>query len=414
MNVLIIGAGAAGSVVAKKCAMNKDIFTNIHLASRSVSKCKANQKWIKERLGVDISVSAVDADNVAETVALINQVKPDLVINMALPYQDLAIMDACLETKTHYMDTANYEPIDEAKFEYHWQWAYQERFKEAGIMAILGCGFDPGQTNIYCSYAQKNLFDEIHEIDIIDCNAGDHGKAFATNFNPEINLREVTQNGKYWENGEWVHTEPLEFYKDIDFPAVGEKRGYLLYHEELESLCQNIKGLKRIRFWMTFGDAYITHMEVLQNVGMTRIDPVMHDGKEIVPIQFLKTLLPEPSSLAEGYTGKTSIGCIITGVKDDETKTHFIYNVCDHAKTHKEVEAQAVSYTTGVPPTTGAILIAKGLWNPGPGVWNVEQLDPDPFMEEVAKQGLPWESKELPEGLGDLTQRRAKYDKKVA
>ncbi len=414
MNILIIGAGGAGSVVAKKCAMNKDIFTKIHLASRTVSKCEAIQKDIKKRFGVDITISALDADNVADTVALINKLKPDLVINMALPYQDLAIMDACLETNTNYMDTANYEPIDVAKFEYHWQWAYQDRFKKAGITAILGCGFDPGQTNIYCAYAQKNLFDEIHYIDIIDCNAGDHGQAFATNFNPEINLREVTQKGKYWENGKWIETEPLEFRKMIDYPEVGEKASYLLYHEELESLVQNIKGLKRIRFWMTFGDEYIKHMEVLQNIGMTRIDPVVHNGVEIVPIQFLKTLLPEPSSLADGYTGKTSIGCVITGLKDGKEKTVLIYNVCDHAKTHAEVGAQAVSYTTGVPPVTGAIMMAKGLWGKEPGVWNVEQLDPNPFMEEVAKQGLPWHVKELPAGLGELTERRAKYEKKAA
>lgn len=414
MNVLIIGAGAAGSVVAKKCAMNPEVFENIHLASRTLRKCEANQAWIKERLGIEIGVSEVDADNVPQTVALINKVKPDLVINMALPYQDLNIMDACLETKTHYMDTANYEPLDVAKFEYHWQWAYREKFEQAGITAILGCGFDPGQTNIYCAWAQKNLFDEIHEIDIVDCNAGDHGKAFATNFNPEINLREVTANGRYWENGAWVETQPLEFHKTIDYPEVGEKASYLLYHEELESLVENIKGLRRIRFWMTFGDEYIKHMEVLQNVGMTRIDPVVHDGKEIIPIQFLKTLLPEPSSLADGYTGKTSIGCILTGVKAGQPCTHFVYNVCDHAETHKEVEAQAVSYTTGVPPVTGAIMLAKGLWNPGPGVFNVEELDPDPFMEEVAKQGLPWHQKTLSAGIGELTERRAKYVSKTS
>jgi saccharopine dehydrogenase (NAD+, L-lysine-forming) len=414
MNVLIIGAGGAGSVVAKKCAMNADIFTKIHLASRTVSKCEKIQKDIKQNWGVDITISALDADKVPDTVALINKLKPELVINMALPYQDLTIMDACLETKTNYMDTANYEPIDVAKFEYHWQWAYQDKFKAAGITAILGCGFDPGQTNIYCSYAQKNLFDEIHEIDIIDCNAGDHGQAFATNFNPEINLREVTQKGKYWENGKWIETEPLEFRKMIAYPEVGPKASYLLYHEELESLVQNIKGLKRIRFWMTFGDAYIKHMEVLQNVGMTRIDPVMHNGVEIVPIQFLKTLLPEPSSLAEGYTGKTSIGCIITGIKKGEKRTVLIYNVCDHAKTHAEVQAQAVSYTTGVPPVTGAIMMAKGLWGKEPGVWNVEQLDPNPFMEEVAKQGLPWHVKELNAGIGELTERRDVYAKKNA
>jgi len=412
MNVLIIGAGAAGNVVAKKCAMNRDIFKSIHLASRTLSKCEKIKNECKRFLNEDIEIHQLDADNVAETVVLIKKVKPDLVINMALPYQDLAIMDACLETKVNYMDTANYEPIDEAKFEYHWQWAYQDKFKKAGIVAILGCGFDPGQTNIYCAYAQKNLFDEIHEIDIIDCNAGNHGQAFATNFNPEINLREVTQCGKYWENGKWIETGPLEFRKMIDYPEVGEKASYLLYHEELESLVQNIKGLKRIRFWMTFGDEYIKHMEVLQNVGMTRIDPVIHNGVEIVPIQFLKTLLPEPSSLAENYTGKTSIGCIMTGVKGGKKKTILIYNVCDHAQTHKEVQAQAVSYTTGVPPVTGAIMLAKGFWGKEPGVWNVEQLDPDPFMAEVAKQGLPWHVKELKEGLGELTERRK--DKKAA
>lgn len=414
MNVLIIGAGGAGSVVAKKCAMNAEVFTKIHLASRTVSKCETIRQSIQKQFGVDITTSALDADNIPDTVALIEDIKPDLVINMALPYQDLAIMEACLETKVHYMDTANYEPIDEAKFEYHWQWAYQDKFKEAGITAILGCGFDPGQTNIYCAYAQKNLFDEMHEIDIVDCNAGDHGQAFATNFNPEINLREVTQKGKYWENGEWIETEPLEYRKMIDYPEVGEKASYLLYHEELESLVQNIKGLKRIRFWMTFGDEYIKHMEVLQNVGMTRIDPVMHDGKEIVPIQFLKTLLPEPSSLSDGYEGKTSIGCIMTGVKDGQEKTVMIYNSCDHAKTHAEVQAQAVSYTTGVPAVTGALMMARGAWGQEPGVWNVEQLDPDPFMEEVAKQGLPWHVVELDSGLGELTERRAKYEKKVA
>ncbi len=412
MNVLIIGAGAAGNVVAKKCAMNRDIFKSIHLASRTLSKCEKIKNECKKFFNQEIEIHQLDADKVADTVALIKKVKPDLVINMALPYQDLAIMDACLETKTNYMDTANYEPIDEAKFEYHWQWAYQDKFKKAGIVAILGCGFDPGQTNIYCAYAQKNLFDEIHEIDIIDCNAGNHGQAFATNFNPEINLREVTQKGKYWENGKWIETGPLEFRKMIDYPEVGEKASYLLYHEELESLVQNIKGLKRIRFWMTFGDEYIKHMEVLQNVGMTRIDPVIHNGVEIVPIQFLKTLLPEPSSLAENYTGKTSIGCIMTGIKNGKEKTVLIYNVCDHAQTHKEVQAQAVSYTTGVPPVTGAIMLAKGFWGNEPGVWNVEQLDPDPFMAEVAKQGLPWHVKELKAGLGELTERRK--DKKAA
>jgi len=390
LDVLIIGAGAAGSVVAKKCAKNRDIFGRIHLASRTLAKCEKVQKSCES----EITISKLDADNVADTVALINEIKPSLVINMALPYQDLAIMDACLETGVDYMDTANYEPRDLAKFEYSWQWAYQERFKEKGIKAILGCGFDPGVTNIFCAYAQKNLFDEIHYIDIVDCNAGDHGKAFATNFNPEINIREVTQRGKYWENGQWKEIDPLSVSQMVDYPEVGQRKSYLLYHEELESLAENIKGLKRIRFWMTFGDEYIKHLTVLENIGMTRIDEVDHNGTKIIPIEFLKTLLPEPSSLSENYEGKTSIGCIIEGIKDGKKRRVMIYNVCDHADCHNEVQAQAVSYTTGVPATTGAIMVAKGIWS-GKGVFNVEQLDPDPFLEELAKQGLAWHVKEL-------------------
>jgi saccharopine dehydrogenase (NAD+, L-lysine forming) len=390
LNIVIIGAGAAGSVVAKKCAKNRDVFGRIHLASRTFSKCEKVQRECES----PITISALDADNVADTVALLKAEKPNLVINMALPYQDLAIMDACLEAGVDYMDTANYEPRDVAKFEYHWQWAYQDRFAAKGLKAILGCGFDPGVTNIFCAYAQKNLFDEIHYIDIVDCNAGDHGKAFATNFNPEINIREVTQRGKYWENGEWKEIEPLSVSQMVDYPAVGDRRSYLLYHEELESLVQNIKGLKRIRFWMTFGEEYIKHLTVLQNIGMTRIDAVEHQGMKIIPIEFLKTLLPEPSSLSENYEGKTSIGCIIEGIKDGKKRRVMIYNVCDHADCHKEVQAQAVSYTTGVPAVTGAIMVARGEWA-GVGVFNVEQLNPDPFLTELAKQGLPWHIKEL-------------------
>lgn len=390
-NLLIIGAGAAGSVVAQKCAMNREVFKNIHLASRTLSKCEKVQKLCK----TPITVSELDADNVADTVALIKQVKPDLVINMALPYQDLAIMDACLETGVHYMDTANYEPKDVAKFEYHWQWAYQDRFKEKNLSAILGIGFDPGVTNVFTAYANKHLFDEIHYLDIIDCNAGDHGKAFATNFNPEINLREVSQDGKYWENGEWVPVPALSISEMIDFPEVGPKKAYVIYHEELESLVKNIPHLKRARFWMTFGDEYIKHLDVLKNIGMTRIDPVEHQGMKIIPMEFLKTLLPEPSSLAENYHGKTSIGCVMEGIKDGQKKRYIVYNVCDHELTNNEVKAQAVSYTTGVPAATAAILFAKGIWG-GAGVYNVEQFDPDPFLEELSKQGLPWHVEELP------------------
>ena len=384
-NVFIIGAGAAGSVVAKKCAMNRDVFKTIHLASRTLSKCQQ----VQSECVSDITISQVDADDTQQVIKLIEARKPDLVINMALPYQDLPIMDACLAAGVHYMDTANYEPKDEAKFTYEWQWPYHDRFRAKGLMAVLGCGFDPGVTNIYCAYAQNNLFDEIHTIDIIDCNDGNHGKAFATNFNPEINIREVTQRGKYWKDGQWIEIDPLSIGCMIDYPQVGPRKSYLIYHEEEESLVKNIRGLKQIRFWMTFSDNYIKHLEVLQNVGMTRIDPVMYNGVEIIPLQFLKALLPEPSSLAANYTGKTSIGCILRGIKNGQPASHIIYNVCDHAACSREVNAQAVSYTTGVPAVTGAMMILKGLWK-GAGVFNVEQLPPEPFLSEVAKQGLPW------------------------
>ncbi len=396
--VLIIGAGGVGSVVAHKCAMLNEVFTEIMLASRTKRKCDAIASEIKNSFGVEIHTAQVDADKVPELVSLIKTFEPKMVINVALPYQDLTIMDACLETEVHYLDTANYEPIDEAKFEYKWQWAYQDKFKEAGLMALLGCGFDPGVTGVFTAYAQKHHFDEIHYLDIVDCNAGDHGKAFATNFNPEINIREITQNGKYWENGAWKETQPLEIHKPINYPEIGEKESYLLYHEELESLTKNIPHLKRARFWMTFSEQYITHLRVLENVGMTRIDPIMYEGKEIVPLQFLKAVLPEPSSLGEGYQGKTSIGCQIKGVKDGKDATYYVYNNCDHAEVYKEVKAQAVSYTTGVPAMIGAMLMLSNVWMQ-PGVFNVEEFNPDPFMEALNKYGLPWEEQhnvELP------------------
>jgi saccharopine dehydrogenase (NAD+, L-lysine-forming) len=397
-SVLIIGAGAAGSVTAQKCAMNRDVFKKVHLASRRLVSCEA----VAKRCVTPIEISRVDADNVAETVALINKVKPDLVINMALPYQDLAIMDACLETGVHYMDTANYEPRDVAKFEYSWQWKYQDRYKDRGIMAILGCGFDPGQSNIYCAYAQEFLFDTIETIDIVDCNDGSHGKAFATNFNPEINLREVTQRGKYWKDGKWIDIDPLSISAMIDYPEVGPRKSYLIYHEEEESLVENIRGLKQIRFWMTFSDNYIKHLDVLQNVGMTRIDPVMYKGNPVIPMEFLKELLPPPSSLGEGYTGRTSIGCIFTGTKDGKPKRAIIYNVCEHTQAYAETGAQAVSYTTGVPPVVGAMMLFKGAWK-GAGVFNVEQLPSKPFMDEIGKHGLPWHMRELsPSEQSDL------------
>mgnify|MGYP000656735170 CR=1 FL=1 len=383
--VLIIGAGAAGSVVAQKCALDRKTFQHITLASRRLESCQRVAALCQS----EIDIAELDADKVADTVALINKVRPDLVINMALPYQDLPVMDACLEAGVHYMDTANYEPRDKAEFSYKWQWPYHERFREKGLTAILGCGFDPGVTNIFCAYAQQNLFDTIEYIDIVDCNAGDHGKAFATNFNPEINLREVTQNGKYWKEGHWITIPPLSIKTMIDYPEVGPRASYLLYHEEEESLVRNIPGLKQIRFWMTFGEAYIKHLEVLTNVGMTRIDPVMYKGHPVIPMEFLKELLPVPSSLAEDYTGKTSIGCIVRGTKDGRQNIKMLYNVCDHAETFREVSAQAVSYTTGVPPVSGAKMLFTGAWN-GPGVFNVEQFPARPFLEDVAKRGLPW------------------------
>jgi saccharopine dehydrogenase (NAD+, L-lysine-forming) len=351
--VLIIGAGGVGTVVTRKMAANPDVFTDIMLASRTLSKC---EEIAKAAGGNRIKTAQVNADNVPELVALINSFKPDIVVNVALPYQDLTIMEACLATKTAYLDTANYEPENEAKFEYSWQWAYHDRFKEAGITAILGCGFDPGVTSIFTARAAKHHFDEIHYLDIVDCNAGDHGKAFATNFNPEINIREVTQKGKYWENGKWVVTEPHEIHKPLNYPNIGPKESYVIYHEELESLVKNYPSLKRARFWMTFGQEYLTHLRVIQNIGMAGIEPVVFEGKEIVPIKFLKAVLPNPGDLGENYTGETSIGCRIKGIKDGKERTYYIYNNCSHQESYNETGAQAVSYPTGVPAMVGAMM----------------------------------------------------------
>ncbi len=385
--VLIIGAGGVGNVVVKKCAMNPDVFTDILLASRTLSKCEAIANEIG---GNRVKTAQVDADNVPQLVALIESYRPDLVINVALPYQDLPIMDACLQTGVHYLDTANYEPKEEAKFEYSWQWAYKKRFEARGIMALLGCGFDPGVTGVFTAYAAKHHFSEMHYLDIVDCNAGSHGKAFATNFNPEINIREITQNGKYFENGEWIEIPPMSIHQPIPYPNIGERESYLLFHEELESLTKNFPTLKRARFWMTFGQQYITHLQVLQNVGMTSIKPIRYNGMDIVPLEFLKAVLPEPSSLGENYTGETSIGCQIKGLgKDGKDLTYFVYNNCSHAASFKEVQAQAVSYTTGVPAMIGAMMMLKGEWM-RPGVYNVEEFNPDPFMDMLNQHGLPW------------------------
>jgi saccharopine dehydrogenase (NAD+, L-lysine-forming) len=388
---LIIGAGGVSRVVVHKCVQNADVFGRIVLASRTKSKCDAIKAELPQAA---IETASVDADSTEDVIKLIESCKPSIVINVALPYQDLAIMDACIATKTPYLDTANYEHPDEAKFEYKLQWARDEKFKEAGIMGLLGSGFDPGATNVFCAYAQKHYFDEIHTIDILDCNAGDHGYAFATNFNPEINLREVSANGRYWENGEWIETKPLEIMQVWDYPEVGPKDSYLLYHEEMESLVQNIKGLKRIRFFMTFGQSYIKHMEVLQNVGMLGIEPIEHQGMKIVPIEFLKTLLPDPASLGARTKGKTNIGIVAEGIKDGKKRKIYIYQVKDHEECYRETNSQGVSYTTGVPAMIGAKLMLKGIWS-GAGVFNMEQLDPDPFMEEMNTQGLPWQIKEM-------------------
>ena len=392
---LIIGAGGVASVAAHKCVQNSEVFEEICIASRTKSKCDA----LKEKLDggkTKITTAQVDADNVDELIALIEEVKPDIVMNLALPYQDLTIMDACLATKTHYMDTANYEPEDTAKFEYKWQWAYRERFEEAGITALLGSGFDPGVTSVFSAYALKHYFDEIEYIDILDCNAGDHGYPFATNFNPEINIREVSANGRYWENGNWIETKPMEIKRVYDFPEIGEKDMYLLYHEELESLAQNITGIKRIRFFMTFGESYLTHLKCLENVGMTSIEPIEFEGKQIIPLQFLKAVLPDPSSLGPRTKGKTNIGCIFKGKKDGKDKTYYVYNICDHEACYREVGSQAISYTTGVPAMIGASMILTGKWNK-PGVHNMEEFDPDPFMEALNKWGLPWKESFNPE-----------------
>mgnify|MGYP005884183793 FL=1 len=394
--ILIIGCGGVASVAIQKCCQVSEVFTEMCIASRTVSKCEALKEKLEGKTNTKITTAQVDADNVDELIALIEKEKPEVVLNLALPYQDLTIMDACLATKVHYIDTANYEPEDTAKFEYKWQWAYRERFDEAGITALLGSGFDPGVTSVFSAYALKHYFDEINYIDIMDCNAGDHGYPFATNFNPEINIREVSAKGSYWEDGHWVETEPMEIKRVYNFPEVGEKDMYLLHHEEIESLALNIPGIKRIRFFMTFGQSYLTHLKCLENVGMTSIEPIMYEGKEIIPLQFLKAVLPDPASLGPRTVGKTNIGCIFIGKKDGKEKKLYIYNVCDHQECYKEVGSQAISYTTGVPAMIGAMMIMNGTWNKA-GVYNIEEFDPDPFMEALNKYGLPWKISEDPE-----------------
>ena len=392
--IVIVGAGGVGNVTAHKCAKLPEIFSEIILASRTLSKCEAIATDIVKKQGRKIKIAELNADDVEATTRFLKIERPALLINVALPYQDLALMDACLAARVDYLDTANYEPLNEAKFEYKWQWAYQERFKKAGITALLGSGFDPGVTNVFCAYAQKYLFDTIETIDILDANAGDHGYPFATNFNPEINIREITQKGRYWDSGKWIEVEPMSQHRVYDFPVLGKMDAYLLYHEELESLSKNIKGLKRIRFWMTFSENYLKYLHVLEDVGMTSIDAVDFKGQQIQPIEFLKAVLPNPASLGARTKGETCIGCDIEGTKNGVKKRIFIYNSCDHQTCYEEVSSQAISYTTGVPAMIGAQMILRGLWK-RPGVWNMEQNDPKPFMEELNKRGLEWQIIEL-------------------
>ncbi len=390
--VIIIGAGGVGNVVAKKCAQNDQVFSEVLIATRTVSKADRIVAEIHQHLPgskTRFTTASVDADHVPALVELLNSFKPELVINVALPYQDLTIMDACLESGVHYLDTANYEPLDVAKFEYSWQWAYRERFEKAGLMALLGCGFDPGATGVFTAHHAKHHFKEIHYLDIIDCNNGDHGKAFATNFNPEINIREITANGRYYENGQWIETQPLAISQDIYYPKVATRKSFVLYHEELESLVLNFPSIRRARFWMTFGESYIKHLSVLEGIGMTSIVPILFRGLKVAPIEFLKAVLPVPESLAENYTGQTCIGVQAKGIgHDGREKVHFVYNVCDHAETYKEVQAQGVSYTTGVPAMIGATLMLTGVWKKA-GVYNVEEFDPDPFVAAMNVWGLP-------------------------
>ncbi len=384
--VLIIGCGGVGTVVLRKVAENSDPFREVMIASRTLSKCK---EAVKATGRNDIKTAKVDADNVDELIALFNSFKPDIVINVALPYQDLTIMEACLKTGVSYLDTANYEPRDVARFEYSWQWAYKKRFEDAGLTAILGCGFDPGVTGVFTAYAAKHHFDQIHYLDIVDCNAGNHHKAFATNFNPEINIREITQKGRYYKDGEWIETEALEIHKTLTYPNIGPRESYLLYHEELESLTKNFPTIKQARFWMTFGEEYLTHLRVIQNIGMASIDPIDYNGIKIVPLQFLKAVLPNPQDLGKDYDGETSIGCRIRGIKDGKERTYYIYNNCSHRKAYLETGMHAVSYTTGVPAMIGAMLFLNGEWKK-PGVWNVEEFNPDPFMDLLNIHGLEW------------------------
>jgi saccharopine dehydrogenase (NAD+, L-lysine forming) len=391
---LIIGAGGVGRVVAHKCAQVSNVFGDIMLASRTLAKCDDIAADVKKKRKVKLQTTTVNADDVDATTKLLESFKPDILINVALPYQDLPLMDACLRAGVDYVDTANYEPRNSAKFEYKWQWAYQKKFAKAGLTALLGSGFDPGATNVFCAYAAKHHFDEIHTLDIVDCNAGSNGLPFATNFNPEINIREVTAKGRFWKDGQWVETDPISVGTTFDFPDVGPKKMYLLYHEELESLAKNFPTARQMRFWMTFSDNYLMHLRAFENIGLTSIKPIKYQGRDVIPLEFLKALLPDPGTLGAKTKGKTCIGDLVTGVKNGKVRHYFVWNVCDHEECFRETSAQGVSYTTGVPAMIGAKLILEGPWK-RPGVWNIEQCDPDPFMADMNRYGLPWQEKFL-------------------
>lgn len=389
--VLIIGAGGVGTVVAHKIAQNNDVFCEIMIASRTLSKCQTISQAVKKKYkNLKIQTAQIDADNILELITLFKNFHPKLVINVALPYQNLIIMEACIICGSHYIDTANYEPKNKAEFEYKCQWAYQNKFEQSGLTAILGCGFDPGATNVFTAYAAKHYFKEMHYLDIVDCNAGKHGEIFATNFNAEINIREITKKGKYWENGKWIITNPHEIHKILTYPKIGKRESYIIYHEELESLVKHFQTLKRARFWMTFEQEYLTYLRVIKNIGMSRIDPIIYNGVKIIPLEFLKAILPDPSQLGKNYIGEISIGCRIQGINKKEKKqSYYIYSNCRHQDAYKDMGVQAINYTTGIPTSIVAILLIKNIWRK-PGVFNIEEFDPDPFMEELSKQGLPW------------------------
>lgn len=387
--ILVIGAGGVGNVVCHILAQHPETFSQIILASRTLQKCQDIAEKIQMKYQMSIVTEQLDADRTKNVISIIEKHNPDVVINVALPYQNIPVMKACIRTGKHYIDTSAYEPKHAKTYEYSWQLQFEPDFREAGITGILSLGFDPGVVNVFTAYARKHYFDEIHYLDIIDCNAGDHGQYFATNFNPEVNIREILLNPRYWHNGRWVEHLPLEVHKPIEYPDIGERESYLMYHEELESLVRNFPEIKRARFWMTFTPKYIQTLTVLKELGFTSIYPVRYKNIEISPLDFLTLVLPKPDKLGEHYTGQTCIGCQIRGIKNGQERTYFIWNTCFHQDAYRKTGSQAISYTTGVPAVLGAYLLVKGIWKK-PGLFYPEQFDPDPFMNLLPSFGLPW------------------------